>query len=218
MKGQLLIIEGKKAEKPLFAENLKAKGFFVSVVTSGADALILLNENYYDLIIINSSSFGSSGSRISSTIREKFKQFIPIILIVDDASKTVNAKADLLVQLPLSVQKLINRISIYLPGDDSTILQAGPIYLDIQKKYVRCLNKNSKITPKLVAILRVLIERRGEVVEREELFKRVWETDYIGDTRTLDVHISWLREAIEKDPLSPKFIITARGVGFRLDA
>jgi DNA-binding response OmpR family regulator len=70
----------------------------------------------------------------------------------------------------------------------------------------------------LVSILRVLIERRGEVVEREELFKRVWETDYIGDTRTLDVHISWLREAIEKDPLTPKFIITARGVGFRLDA
>lgn len=217
MKGQLLIIEGKRAEKPLFAGSLKAKGFFVSVVSSGADALILLNENYYDLIIINSSSFGSSGIRISSNIRDTFRQFIPIILIVDDTTKTVNAKADMIVQHPLTVQKLINRMSIYLPGDDSAVIQAGPIYLDVNKKFVRCWNKNTKITPKLVAILKVLMERKGEVVEREELFKKVWETDYIGDTRTLDVHISWLRVAIEKDPLKPKLILTARGVGFRLD-
>lgn len=217
MRGQLLIIEGKRADKPLFAESLRVKSFFVSVVSSGADALLLLNENYYDLIIINTVSLGSSGIRISANIREKFHQFIPIILVVDEPAKTIASKADLVIQAPLTVQKLINRISIYLPGDDSTVIQAGPIALDVQKKFVRCMNKSSKITPKLVSILRVLMEHRGEVVDRDELFKKVWETDYIGDTRTLDVHISWLREAIEKDPLNPKFLVTARGVGFRLD-
>lgn len=217
MKGQILLIEGKKSEKLLFTDSLKGKGFYVSTVSSGSDALLLLNENYYDLIIINAASLGSTGIRISSNIRDKFKQFVPIILILDDMTKSDGTKADLLVQSPLSVQKLINRISIYLPGDENSVIQAGPIRLDYQKKFVRCLSKNTKITPKLVAILKVLMEHRGEVVEREELFKQVWETDYIGDTRTLDVHISWLREAIEKDPLNPKFLVTARGVGFRLD-
>ena len=61
------------------------------------------------------------------------------------------------------------------------------------------------------------MEHHGEVVERENLFKQVWETDYTGDTRTLDVHISWLRRAIELDPLKPKFLKTIRGVGYRLD-
>ena len=61
------------------------------------------------------------------------------------------------------------------------------------------------------------MEHHGEVVEREQLFKEVWETDYTGDTRTLDVHISWLRRAIELDPLKPKFLKTIRGVGYRLD-
>lgn len=217
MKGQLLIIEGKRTDKPVFAESLKSKGFFVSVVSSGADALLLLNDNYYDLIIINTVSIGSSGIRISSSIREKFHQFIPIVLVVDDPAKGANSKADLMLQLPLTVQKIINRISIYLPGDEASVMQAGPIFLDVHKKFVRCMNKSSKITPKLVSILRVLMEHRGEVVDRDYLFRRVWETEYIGDTRTLDVHISWLREAIEKDPLNPKFLVTARGVGFRLD-
>ena len=82
---------------------------------------------------------------------------------------------------------------------------------------MRCLSKNSKLTPRLVALLHILMDHHGEVVEREHLFKKVWETDYTGDTRTLDVHISWLRRAIELDPLKPKFLKTIRGVGYRLD-
>jgi DNA-binding response OmpR family regulator len=63
----------------------------------------------------------------------------------------------------------------------------------------------------------MLMNHHGEVVERERLFRQVWNTDYTGDTRTLDVHISWLRQAIEKDPRNPKFLKTIRGVGYRLD-
>jgi DNA-binding response OmpR family regulator len=79
------------------------------------------------------------------------------------------------------------------------------------------MGKNTRLTPRLALLLQLLIEHRGEVVERETLFKRVWETDYTGDTRTLDVHISWLRRAIELDPNHPKFLHTVRGVGYRLD-
>jgi DNA-binding response OmpR family regulator len=82
---------------------------------------------------------------------------------------------------------------------------------------VRSLGKSTRLTPRLVTLLKTLLEKHGEVVERETLFKKVWETNYTGDTRTLDVHISWLRGALELDPENPKFLKTIRGVGYRLD-
>jgi len=74
------------------------------------------------------------------------------------------------------------------------------------------------LTPLTAALLKELMAHAGEVVPRERLFCRIWQTDYTGDTRTLDVHISWLRKAIEKDPRRPRLIRTIRGVGYRLDA
>jgi DNA-binding response OmpR family regulator len=73
------------------------------------------------------------------------------------------------------------------------------------------------LTPRLVHLLKTLIEHRGEVIERKALFSQVWETNYTDDTRTLDVHVSWLRQAIEADPDAPQFLKTIRGVGYRLD-
>jgi DNA-binding response OmpR family regulator len=104
-----------------------------------------------------------------------------------------------------------------MPGDGNNIVSAGPIRLDLEHKRVRCLGKNTKLTPRLITLLNILMEKHGEVVEREALFKKAWETNYTGDTRTLDVHISWLRRAIELDPNNPKFLKTIRGVGYRLD-
>jgi DNA-binding response OmpR family regulator len=97
------------------------------------------------------------------------------------------------------------------------MIHVGPLRLDVEQRRVRCLGKNSKLTPRLTSLLQLLMDKHGEVVEREALFKKVWETNYTGDTRTLDVHISWLRRAIELDPLKPKFLKTIRGVGYRLD-
>ena len=119
--------------------------------------------------------------------------------------------------LPFTAQKLANRIRPLLPSDGKNVVHAGPIRLDLEHRRVKCLGKNTKLTPRLIKILRILIDQHGEVVERETLFKRVWETNYTGDTRTLDVHISWLRRAIEKDPVHPRFLKTIRGIGYRLD-
>ena len=96
-------------------------------------------------------------------------------------------------------------------------MHVGPIRLDLEQRRVRCLGQQSRLTPRLVKLLQTLIEHHGLVVERTELFKVVWETDYTLDTRTLDVHISWLREALEVDPRHPRFLKTIRGVGYRLD-
>ena len=212
----ILIIEGRHADIPSFAPDLQKKGFDVFIAISGSDALARLNKVSPHLVVVNAASLRSSGVRICKSLRDK-KEKLPIILILEPKRLVAKDSADVILNLPFTVQKLSNRIKPLLPGDGKNVIKAGPLHLDTEKRRVRCLGKNAKLTPRLVSLLQILIEHHGEVVEREHLFKKVWETDYTGDTRTLDVHISWLRRAIELDPLKPKFLKTIRGVGYRLD-
>lgn len=212
----ILIIEGQHAEIPSFAASLQKKGFDVESARSGADGVARLDEIAPSLAVVNAASLRSSGVRICQSLREKDGK-LPIILILEAGKPVAKDSADAILHLPFTTQKLVNRIKPLLPGDGNNILHAGPIRLDIERRRVRCLGKNTKLTPRLVTLLQILIEHHGEVIEREILFKKGWETDYTGDTRTLDVHVSWLRRAIEPNPLQPKFLRTIRGVGYRLD-
>ena len=212
----ILIIEGRHAEIPSFATDLQKKGFAVETAKSGTDAISKLNKAFADLVVVNAASLRSSGVRICQSLRDK-NDNLPIILILEKKKNVAKETADVILNLPFTVQKLSNRIKPLLPGDGKDVIQAGPLRLDTERRRVRGLGKNAKLTPRLVALLKILMEHHGEVVEREHLFKEVWETDYTGDTRTLDVHVSWLRRAIELDPLNPKFLKTIRGIGYRLD-
>jgi DNA-binding response OmpR family regulator len=143
---------------------------------------------------------------------------LPIVLITDDKAEPNDKwEANVILVMPFTVQKLVNRIRPYLPTEEKNLVHIGPIRLDTEHRRVRCLSKQPRLTPRLVSLLKILLEYHGEVVERASLFKQVWETEYTLDTRTLDVHISWLREAIETDPRHPRFLKTIRGVGYRLD-
>ncbi|NOY99201.1 MAG: response regulator transcription factor [Chloroflexi bacterium] len=212
----ILIIEGKHADFPSFAAPLQKKGFDVEIVQSGSQAAAQLKDIAPDLLVVNAASLRSSGVRICQSLREQDSK-LPIILIVAPEKKVNKSAADVVLWLPFTAQKLANRIKPLLPGDGKNIVHVGPIRLDTERRRVRCLGKNARLTPRLVTLLNSLLEHPGEVIEREALFKKVWETDYTGDTRTLDVHISWLRKAIELEPAQPKFLKTIRGVGYRLD-
>ena len=216
-KATILIVEGKKAERPSFASQLQKKDFSVSVAANGSEAVGRLLESGPDIVIVNAASLGSTGVRICQSLREKQDEHLPIVLILESGKIVDKSAADVVLNLPFTVQKLVNRIKPFLPGDGANIIHAGPVRLDVEQRRVKCLGKNSRLTPRLANLLRILLEHRGEVIEREELFKQVWETNYTGDTRTLDVHISWLRRAIEMDPDHPRFLHTVRGVGYRLD-
>ncbi len=98
-----------------------------------------------------------------------------------------------------------------MPAEGKNVIRLGPIRLDIEERRVPCLASQVSLTPLLVKLLKVLMEHHGEVTERRELFRQVWDTEYTADTRALDVHISWLRQAIEIDPCEPKFLKTVRG-------
>jgi len=213
----LLVIEGRHTEIPSFAADLQKKGFDVHIAQNGSQAVARLKDVSPSVVIVNAATLRSTGLRICRSIREKDPK-LPIILILENGSDVAHTDAaDVALELPFTAQKLVNRIKPLLPGDGKNVLHVGPIRLDLEKRRVRCLGKSAKLTPRLVTLLSLLMEKHGEVVEREPLFKKAWETNYTGDTRTLDVHISWLRRAIELDPDNPKFLKTIRGVGYRLD-
>ena len=215
-KTTLLVIEGRHAEIPSFATDLQKKGFDVVSAQNGNEAVSKLKQTNPSLVVVNAPSLRSTGIRICLSIRKKDAK-VPIILIVENEKPIDKELADSVIALPFTVQKLVNRIKALMPGDGDNVVSVGPIRLDLENRRVRSLGKNTRLTPRLITLLQMLMDKHGEVVEREALFKKFWETNYTGDTRTLDVHISWLRRAIELDPDNPKFLKTIRGVGYRLD-
>ncbi len=215
-KATLLVLEGRHAEIPSFANDLQKKGFDVVLAQNGSEAVSKLKQTNPNLVIVNAPSLRSTGIRICLSLRKKDAK-IPIILIVEDEKPIDKDLVDSILVLPFTAQKVVNRVKALLPGDGNNVVSVGPIRLDVENRRVRSLGKNSKLTPRLIMLLQMLMDKHGEVIEREVLFKKVWDTNYTGDTRTLDVHISWLRRAIELDPDNPKFLKTIRGVGYRLD-
>ncbi len=218
MRSKILCVEGKYAGTPVFAEQLKDKEYKVRSALTGKDALAILASYKPHVVVVNAPSMRTTGIRICQSLRDN-KDGLPIILISDKGlspSPDVVA-ANAILSLPFTVRKLNNRIKALLPMQSKNSLKAGPILLDVEGHQVRCQGRKTHLTPRLSHLLQVLMRQPGVVVVREDLFREVWDTDFVDDTRTLDVHISWLRKALEKDPRKPRFLKTLRGVGYRLD-
>ncbi len=213
---QVLLIEGHNARYPTFGSQLRAKGVSVQACKNGKAALALLAEKQPVVIVLNAASLRSSGRRICERLKRAAPD-VPLIWIVPADQPTEPGLADVVLPLPFTVRKLLNRLRPYLNPDAGQVLQAGVLKLDVENRYVTCMTREAHLTPRLVLLLQVLMAHRGEVVPRQVLFKSVWRTEYVEDTRTLDVHISWLRRAIEEDPRQPRFLKTVRGVGYLLD-
>lgn len=213
----ILWIEAKRANSPVFIPGLRKKGYLIETVRTGSQASARLDDFQPDLVVVNAASMRSNGTRICKSLRIKDKD-LPILIIADNQTEYSNEVcANIVLTLPFTIRKLNNRITRFLPGEGADLLKVGDIQLDQERKKVYCQDRESRLTPRLVLLLKTFMERPNEVIDRKELFRELWETDYIGDTRTLDVHISWLRQAIEKDPRNPRYLKTIRGVGYRLD-
>lgn len=213
----LLCIEKRHSGSALFVPLLLKKGFEVHTVTTGKAALLLLDEITPHVIIVNAASLRTNGTRICSNLRRKNNN-IPILLITaPDDPPAKELPVNVTLSLPFTIRKLVNRITPYLPSRKPKVIENGHIKLDLEKLLLISEKGETKITPRQARLLSLLMAKPGEVIEREKLFKRVWKTEYMGDTRTLDVHISWLRKAIELDPRHPRHLITIRGVGYRFD-
>jgi DNA-binding response OmpR family regulator len=214
----ILWIEGRWSGSQDFVSLLRKKGFVIETVPTGKQALSKAGKKEYDLLIINAASMRTSGARICKSLNEKNPD-LPIILICspDRVASGVGDYVGYQLVLEFTTRKLVNRIMKLLPGVEANMIRKGPIVIDPDRNIVSCNGQQTTLTPRLYSLLELFIANPGKVVPRETLFKEVWKTSYTGDTRTLDVHISWLRQAIEKDPRNPKLLQTIRGVGYKLN-
>jgi DNA-binding response OmpR family regulator len=217
MRATILWIEGKRADSPSFIPGLRKKGYVIESVPTGKAALARMRDADPDIVVVNAASMRTSGKRICQSIHAQMPD-LPILVIASPDHPLINGECtSVILNLPFTIRKLVNRIVPLLPAEEENLVEAGPIKLDVERNQVQCEEKEARLTPRLVSLLKILMRHPGEVLEREDLFRKVWNTEYTGDTRTLDVHISWLRRAIEEDPRSPRFLKTIRGVGYRLD-
>jgi len=217
LEAKILWIQGSRADSPDFITVLRNKGFEIETVPSAKAAQERAAALNPDVVIVNAASLATSGKRICHTLSLHLNGK-PLILINQPELMTSNdIEAKVVLILPFTARKLINRIRALIPVNSKRSFKVGEITLDKERNLVRCEGREQSLTPRLVRLLHILMQHPGEVIERERLFSTIWETDYTGDTRTLDVHISWLRKAIESDPRSPKYLKTIRGIGYRLD-
>lgn len=218
MHAKVLWVEGRWVSNPSFIPVLRSKGFSVDTVSNGKQALSQIKKQEPAIVVVDAASMRTSGTRICKSIRQQVNG-MPILLI-SSPEKSIDEDIDYVntvLTLPFTSRKLINRIIPLMPNEKDQLQKIGNIYLDKSRRQVIAHGKRTSLTPRLLRLLRMLIDHQGEIVDRETLFKKVWRTEYTGDTRTLDVHISWLREALEKNPRKPKLLKTVRGKGYILD-
>lgn len=213
----ILWIEGRWSG-PDFISQLRNKGFTIEVTNTGKAAIEFAEQTTYDLVVINAASMRTSGARICKDFSDTHPE-LPIILInnPDQVAQNVEEIVGYLMIMDFTTRKLVNRIMQLLPGNPKNEKKFGPLMVNIDRKQVTSNGKQTTLTPRLMTLLEVFIENKGTVISREQLFMDVWKTSYTADTRTLDVHVSWLRQAIEEDPRNPEIIKTVRGVGYLFD-
>jgi DNA-binding response OmpR family regulator len=215
VRAKILLIEGKGKNVRSFRRELGDKGFQVAVVHSGRKAREVLISFRPDVVIMDASNYPSSGVRICKNIRMTTTR-IPLIYIgAAGKPRPSSIRAHISLSHPFTIRKLVNRINQCLPSSDGQTLQAGPLILYVDKRSLHKDQREHRLTPKQAQLLEVLMRHPGELIRRSELMRKVWETDFLDDTRTLDVHIRWVREAVEDNPSKPRFITTVRGKGYK---
>lgn len=216
----VLLVEGQSAGRESLAPMLAKAGYNISIVHSGTEALDWLEENHPDLIVFDASTMRSNGVRNCRRLRRSAEN-IPIIHSRSaGVEEDRGASADVYLERPFSPRKLLNRVRALLPADTQKeeIVRYGKITLFRVKRSVDVLGKGEfTLTPKLALLLETFIRHPNELLTRRQLMQTVWQTDFVGDTRTLDVHIRWVRECIEVDPSHPQLLKTIRGQGYLLE-
>lgn len=214
---KILVIEVKHSENPTFSKGLEGKGYCVVTVPNGNAALENITVSLPDLVVLNAATLRTSGRRICQNIRSQADR-LPIILVVGKTAELFdNIDGTVVLSLPFTLQKLLNRIRPFLPVDSKDVIRLGQLQVDTKQRMARYLDRQARLTPRLIRLLTVFMDHPGEVIERKVLFSQVWETEYTADMRSLDVHVSWLRQALEDDPRHPRIFKTIRGLGYRLD-
>jgi two-component system response regulator RegX3 len=232
----ILLAEDEEGFVDALTVGLGHEGFKVIVARDGSEALRLFDETQPDLVLLDLMLPKVSGIDVCRAIRARSN--VPIIMVTAKAAEIdtvvgLEVGADDYVAKPYRMRELVARIRAVmrrggadrltaggerrLTNEDETSWEAGEVRVDIDQRRVFVRGEEVHLRRKEFELLRLLVENVGRVLTRDVLIDRVWGSDYIGDTKTLDVHVKRLRSRIELDPSHPVLITTVRGVGYRFD-
>ena len=224
---RILVVEDEETLAEAISFLLSKEGFDVAVAASGPEAIESFDKSGADLILLDLMLPGLSGTEVCRQIRTKSS--VPIIMLTakdSEIDKVVGLElgADDYVTKPYSSRELIARIRAVLrrgelqdSGGDGATLEVGPVRMDTDRHVISVNGEVVAIPLKEFELLEFLMRNAGRVLTRIQLIDRVWGSDYVGDTKTLDVHIKRLRAKIEKDPANPEYIQTVRGMGYKME-
>lgn len=221
----LLMIEDEPGLRLTLTDRLTAEGFTVESRADGLSGLEAARRAGYDLILLDVMLPGMDGFTICRTLRDEGVD-TPVLMLtargqVDDRVAGLKLGADDYLPKPFHTPELLARIEALLRRAKkeplAENLRVGDIDIDARAAVVRREGQEVALSAKEYQLLRFLAQRRGEVVSREVLLKEVWGYTATPNTRTVDVHMTWLRQKIEKDPSAPVHLVTVRGIGYRLD-
>jgi two-component system response regulator RegX3 len=224
---RVLVVEDEESFSDALSYMLRREGFEAVVAATGPDALAEFERGGADVVLLDLMLPGLSGTEVCRALRARSS--VPIIMLTAkdaEIDKVVGLElgADDYVTKPYSARELVARIRAVLrrrgdaePEPDG-VLEAGPVRMDVERHVVAVDGEPVALPLKEFDLLEFLLRNAGRVLTRHQLIDRVWGSDYVGDTKTLDVHVKRLRAKLEPDPANPKYLVTVRGLGYKLEA
>ena len=224
---RVLVVEDEESFSDALSYMLRREGFETVVAGTGPDALAEYDRGGADIVLLDLMLPGLPGTEVCRALRARSN--VPIIMLTakdSEIDKVVGLElgADDYVTKPYSARELVARIRAVLrrrgdvePVNDG-VLAVGPVRMDVERHVVTVDGEPVALPLKEFELLEFLLRNAGRVLTRGQLIDRVWGSDYVGDTKTLDVHVKRLRAKIEPDPASPKYLLTVRGLGYKLEA
>jgi two-component system, OmpR family, response regulator RegX3 len=226
---RVLIVEDEESFADPLAFLLRKEGFTAAVAGTGQQALDEFDRNGADIVLLDLMLPGMSGTDVCKALRQR--SAVPVIMVTardSEIDKVVGLElgADDYVTKPYSARELIARVRAVLrrggeAGDGELlpqVLAAGPVRMDVERHVVTVDGVEIPLPLKEFDLLEYLLRNVGRVLTRGQLIDRVWGADYVGDTKTLDVHVKRLRSKIEPDPSSPRHLVTVRGLGYKFES
>ncbi|MFO7944593.1 MAG: response regulator transcription factor [Anaerolineales bacterium] len=233
MDPRILVVEDDSTLQETLKYNLEREGYQVNVVGDGIKALESARDIKPDLIIMDIMLPGMDGIEITRILRHESS--VPVIMLTakdEEIDRVLGLEigADDYLTKPFSMRELVARVKAQLrrqrlvkhelnqeKESEENILQFGNLAVDLNRLEVSLDNQIVSLKPKEFDLLCYLVQHKGHVLSRDRILEKVWGWDYHGESRTVDVHIRWLRKKIEEDPSNPKRILTVRGVGYRFE-
>jgi DNA-binding response OmpR family regulator len=210
----ILVVEGRKPTAEHLAPVLNDQGYHTVTARTRREGLTKVERAHPAGVVLDSPSLRFNCWRFCDALQDSDFQ-IPVLMLLSEGEKIDRSSgAHAYLRYPISNRKLTNRVSKLL----SAVLQVGDVIFNVEQRRVIYSKHGGHLTPRQARLLEILMRHPGETLTRSFLMKQVWDTDYIGDTRTLDVHIHWVRNAIEEDPKSPVYLRTVRRVGYRFES